>query len=173
MSKPKIFVIKETLQELKILEKSASSKLISKRMLLMMELKRLEQTGIPKRELARKVGIDHNTAQAWRTKYIKGGIETLLKHGRKGFKPSVFTKQQHDAIEIKLNDPKNGLKGYVELLTWVEKEFNTTFKYGTLIKYTEKNFGSKIKVARKSHVKKDEEAVKTFKKTSDKSVTKP
>jgi hypothetical protein len=45
-------------------------------------------------------------------------------------------------------------------------------KYITLVKYAERHFGSKIKVARKSHVKKDEEAVVAFKKTSLKNVRK-
>jgi len=39
-------------------------------------------------------------------------------------------------------------------------------KYITLVKYTERHFGSKIKVARKSHVKKDDLQVESFKKTS-------
>ncbi len=59
-----------------------------------------------------------------------------------------------------------------ELLTWVEAEFNKTIKYNTLLKYTTRHFGSKVKVARKSHVKKDEEAVNAFKKTSLKSASK-
>ena len=68
-------------------------------------------------------------------------------------------------IEKKLKDPQNGLRGYVELLNWMEHEFNKTFKYNTVLKYAYRHFQSKIKVARKSHVKKDEEAVATFKKT--------
>ena len=47
------------------------------------------------------------------------------------------------------------------------------FKYNTLMKYSIKHFGSKIKVARKSHIKKDPEAVEAFKKISVKSVNKP
>ena len=67
---------------------------------------------------------------------------------------------------MKLNDPKNGIRGYTELLEWVKEELGKDMKYITLVKYTERHFGSKIKVTRKSHVKKDEEAVDTFKKSS-------
>ena len=59
-----------------------------------------------------------------------------------------------------------GLAGYVELQEWIEKEFKKELKYNTILKYAIKNFGSKVKVARKSHVKKDGESVITFKKTS-------
>ncbi len=75
-------------------------------------------------------------------------------------------KEEHQKMAMKLNDPKNGIRGYKELLEWVNKELSKDMKYITLVKYTERHFGSKIKVARKSHIKKDEEAVTTFKKTS-------
>ena len=57
------------------------------------------------------------------------------------------------------------MAGYVELQQWIEKEFKKEVKYNTILKYAMKNFGSKVKVARKSHVKKDNEAVAAFKKT--------
>jgi hypothetical protein len=44
-------------------------------------------------------------------------------------------------------------------------------KYKTLYSYVRLNFDTKIKVARKSHVKKDEQAVEDFKKTSVKSAS--
>jgi|CXWL01.1.fsa_nt_gi transposase len=172
MSLPKTIAIKESLSELKSLLKKASL-LIAPRVKAMIEIKNREAIGISKRELATIVGVDPNSIQTWRTLYIKGGIEAILKHNKKGFKPSVFSKEEHLAIEKKLKDPKNGLRGYVELLDWIEKEFNKQVKYNTLLKYSIKNFGSKVKVARKSHVKKDENAVQSFKKTSVKSAKKP
>jgi hypothetical protein len=98
--------------------------------------------------------------------YIAGGVSALLVHGRVGFKKSLINEAEHKAIEKKLKDPKNGLRGYVELLDWVNKEFKKEFKYITILKYATRHFGSKIKVARKSHVKKDEELVEAFKKNS-------
>ena len=172
MSLPKTITVKESLSELKTLLKK-SSPLIAPRIKTIIEIKKSQNTGISKRALASMIGVDPNSIQTWRTLYFKGGIDAILKHNKKGFKPSVFTNQEHLAIEKKLNDPKNGLRGYVELLAWIEKEFSKQVKYNTLLKYSIKNFGSKIKVARKSHVKKDEEAVSAFKKTSVKSVKKP
>lgn len=65
-----------------------------------------------------------------------------------------------------MHDPQNGLRGYIELLSWAEEEFKKSIKYNTLLKYATRHFGSKIKTARKSHAKKDDDAVNTFKKTS-------
>ena len=45
-----------------------------------------------------------------------------MKHKKTGFKPSVFNAIEHQKLEAKLNDPQNGLQGYVELKAWLEKE---------------------------------------------------
>lgn len=140
--------------------------MIANRIRVLMEFKKNERTGISKRAVADAVGVNHNSVQTWRTLYEKGGIEAILSHERKEGRPSVLTADEHTLIEQKLHDPKNGLRGYTELLTWVEEEFKKSIKYNTLLKYSIRHFSSKVKVARKSHVKKDEEAVLTFKKTS-------
>lgn len=171
MALPKQISIKESLVDLKRILKN-SSPLIAPRIRVLIELKKHEKQGISKRDLAALVGVNHNSVQTWRTLYINGGIKAVQSHNKKGFKPSVFTQQEHIAIEKKLKDPKNGLRGYIELMDWIEKEFKKQVKYNTLLKYSIRNFGSKVKVARKSHVKKDEAAVETFKKTSVKSAKK-
>ena len=141
--------------------------------LIIWTIKKHEKKGISKRELSRITGINHNSIVKWRQIYKLSGIEPLLKHGRVGgFKKSVVTKEEHKKIEMKLNDPKNGIRGYTELLEWVNKELFKDMNYITLVKYAERHFGSKIKVARKSHVKKYEEAIATFKKTSVKNTRK-
>lgn len=168
MASPKQIVVKETLTELKALLKKASP-LIAPRLRVLIEIKKNEKTGISKRDIAKLVGVDPNSVQTWRTLYGKGGLKALQKHNKKGFKPSVFTQEEHQAIEKKLKNPTNGLRGYTELLTWAEEEFKKQIKYNTLLKYSIKNFGSKIKVARKSHINKDESAVSAFKKTLVKS----
>lgn len=171
MSLPKIIIVKESMKELTSLLKKASP-LIAPRIRTIIEIKKNEAKGISKIALASLVGVDPNSVQTWRTLYINQGIEGVLTHKKTGFRPSVFTPEEHNAIEKKLKDPKNGLRGYVELLNWIEVEFKKQIIYNTLLKYCVKNFGSKVKVARKSHVKKDEEAVSTFKKTSVKSAKK-
>ena len=172
MALPKQLVIKESLQELKAILKNAIP-MIAPRIRMLMEIKKSATAGISKRELADLVGVNHNSVQNWRTLYAKGGIEAICTHNRTGFKPSVFTAEEHQAIEQKLKDPKGGLRGYVELLDWVEKEFNKQVKYNTLLKYSIKHFGSKVKVARKSHINKSEDAVSAFKKTSARPAGRP
>lgn len=166
MSHPYQITVKESLVYLRSLLRS-NGELVSKRIKMLIEIKRHEQKGISKRELSEITGINHNSIVKWRKIYTTSGIEPLLTHGRiGGFKKSVFSKDDYGKIKEKLNDPNNGIRGYTELLEWVKKELSKEIKYITLIKYAERNFGSKIKVARKSHVKKNELSVEAFKKTS-------
>ncbi|NJM80339.1 MAG: hypothetical protein HC854_13330 [Flavobacterium sp.] len=167
----KKIIIKETEKEIKKLLKVSNS-FIGQRLRVLLILKQNEETGISKREVAKLAGVDPNSVQNWRTLYSNTGIEGLMKHQKTGFKPSVFNTIEHQKLQIKLNDSQNGLQGYVELKAWLEKETGKVFNYNTLLYYCIRNFKSSVKVARKSHVKKDENQVKTFKKTSDESVKK-
>ena len=173
MSSPKSIQVKESVAELKKLLKGAS-RLIFPRIQMLLEIKKHEATGgISKRLLADSIGVNHNSIQTWRTHYLTGGIEQLMKHTKNEGRPTILTDDEREAIKTKLHDSNNGLRGYVELLDWVESTFKKEMKYNTLLKYANREFGASVKVARKSHVKKDDAAVSTFKKTSLKSVKKP
>jgi transposase len=168
MALAKTIIVKESVKELKRLQLNKPLTII-KRLNMLLEIKKHGENGISKRDLAKRVGIDPNSAQKWRTIYIEQGINGIIKHGRVGFKPTILTKEEHKKIEHKLNQAKDGLKGYKDLMRWIKEELGTEIKYTTLFEYVRRNFGAKIKVARKTHVKKDDVAVDTFKKTSVKS----
>ncbi|WP_461788166.1 transposase [Pedobacter sp.] len=136
-------------------------------------MKKEGERGISKRELMNRTGASSQTIHNWRTLYKNGGIESLLSHNKQGFKPSVFSKEEHDRLSTILHDANNELTGFVELREWVKKEFGKEVKYNTLLKYCIHNFGAKTKVARKSHVKKDDAGVADFKKTLIISAEKP
>ena len=171
MALPTQFKVKETIADLRKLQKQSNS-MIGTRIRVLIEFKRNEKTGISKRAVADIVGVNHNSVQDWRKLYITGGVELLMSYTKHGGRPTLFSKTEHSKIESKLQDAKNGLRGYVELHQWAEKEFKKEILYNTLMKYAVREFGSKIKVARKSHIKKDEKAVEAFKKTSAKNARK-
>lgn len=171
MALAKLFTIKESLPELRRLQK-LSIPMIAYRIRALIEFKKSEESGISKREVAAIIGVNHNSVQTWRNMYIKGGIKKLLNYTKHTGRTPILTSQEHKKVESKLKDPRNGLRGYIELQTWIENEFNKPIKYNTLLKYSIRKFGSKVKVARKSHIKKDKEAVEAFKKTSVKNVRK-
>lgn len=158
--------VRETLVELKKLYRQQPP-MMQPRIRMLILMKHSEGKGVSKRELMEKVGACSQSIHNWRTAYKDGGMKALLSNGRKGKagKPSVFTRQEHQKIANKLRDPKNGLAGFIELQQWIEEEFKKEVKYNTILKYAIRHFGASVKAARKSHVKKDEEAVATFKKT--------
>jgi hypothetical protein len=90
----------------------------------------------------------------------------LKQHFNIGYKPCLIVGDQEAALKQKLNDPSNGIVGFVELLDWFNTTFNTDIKYKTFHGFVVRKYKAKIKVARKVHVKKDIEAVQAFKKTS-------
>ena len=171
MGAPKTFIIKESDNQIKKLMKSSNA-MIAKRLHALLIFKRNEESGISKRLVADEIGINHNSVQTWRTLYIKGGIKMLMSHSNIGYKPSKITYEQEQALKEKLNDPHNGIVGFIELLDWFDKTFQTNINYKTFHGFVVRKFKAKIKVARKSHIKKDEQAVEAFKKTSVKSVKK-
>ena len=166
MSHPKHIDIKESLEELRVLHKESRG-IAKRRVAMLVELKKHGGNGVSKRDLSLRLGVNHNSITKWRGLYESGGISSLLDDGRKdNGSSSVVGQEEHKRLEALLNDPRNGIAGYVELLDWVSRELKMEMKYITLVKYVNRHFGTKIKVARKSHVRKDPSAVEAFKKTS-------
>ena len=164
MSSPKAFKIKESESEIRKLIKSSKA-MIGKRLYALLVFKQNEDSSISKRAVADQIGVNHNSVQTWRASYIKGGINALMSHSNTGHKPSKISKGQEESLRTKLGDPSNGMVGFNELLGWFNTRFGTKINYKTFHGFVVRKFGAKIKVARKSHIKKDELKVDSFKKT--------
>lgn len=164
MSFALIISVQETLSDLKKLLKTVQP-IFAPRIRMLIEIKKEGNKGVSKRELMNRIGASSQSIHNWRTLYKQGGLERLLSHNKKGFKPSVFTEEEHQRVSALLHNPNNDITGFVELKQWVKTEFNKDVKYNTLLKYCVLHFGAKTKVARKSHINKDEEKVIAFKKT--------
>ena len=171
MALPLKISISESIEQLRALQRK-NGELINKRLKVLIEIKKHEKTGISKRQLSDITGINHNSIVKWRKTYNEFGIAPLLFHGRVGgFKKSVFSNEDFNKLKVKLNDPKNGIQGYTELLEWVKSDLLKDVKYITLLKYAQRKFATKVKVARKSHIKKDDILTNDFKKTFVTNVT--
>ena len=157
----KTLVIKESVTDLKALQKHQPSYLsIRIQMLLLMKVKSIHS----KRGLSDALGVSANTVQSWKTMYDIGGLCALLDYNRGGNKVSVISKAHEKKILSKLSDPHNALSGYKELQQWVDKNLIEGINYHTLNKFVKRKYSTKIKVSRKSHFAKDEKAVSAFKK---------
>ena len=162
MGRPaKIITVKESLSELKQLHKRSASHLQPRIQLLI-----LIKTGkaFSKQSLADALGINPNSAQNWKMRYEQGGMELLLCDKRGGFKKPIIDAVTDKAIKLKLSNPKDAPRSFKELQQWVDANYIPGINYQTLNKHVKRKYGAKIKVARKSHVQKDEQAVAAFKK---------
>lgn len=117
-----------------------------------------------KQGLALALGINHNTAQSWRKRYHEGGLDLLLSDKRGGKRPPVIDAITDAAILVKLSSPTDAPRSFKELQQWVDEHYIAGINYHTLNKHVKRKYSAKLKVARKSHINKDEQAVEAFKK---------
>ena len=163
MAKPLYIEVLEDSKTLKQLLKKAQP-WARPRLVMLLKMQKAGDAGITKEELMQQVGACGQSINNWRKAYREGGLSQLLSHKKTGFKPSVFLAEEKAKLGELVNNPQNGIVGYVELQRWVKEQFDKEVKYITLVKFMTHNFKTKIKIARKSHIKKDIEKVEEFKK---------
>jgi transposase len=153
--------IKESVPELKKLQQKSPSYLaIRLQMLLVMKTKDIHS----KRGLNDILGISANSIQSWKQLYSQGGLDKLMEYHRGGNKQPVIDAKADKAIVAKLSNPYEAPRSYKELQQWVDENLIKGINYHTLNKHVKNKHKTKIKVVRKSHIKKDEQAVAAFKK---------
>jgi len=159
MSKPIEITVKESASELQKLYKSAAVHLRSRyKMLLSIH------TGIHNNtELGSKTGVSLRSIIRWKKIYQLGGLKSLVTDGRGGDHRSDIDSVSKEKIREKLSQPTEAFTSYIAAQEWINKEFGLDMKYQAINKYLKRNFGTKLKVGRKSHVEKDPEAVAVFK----------
>ena len=101
----------------------------------------------------------------WVKTYKTGGLQALLCDDRGDNRQAAISGEVYTKLETLLNDPNNGITAYGDLLAFV-KQLEVEMKYKALYKFVNHHFDVKLKVGRKSNVKKDEAAVAVFKNNS-------
>jgi len=152
--------VKESAEELKQLYRQSAVHVRSRIKMLQWILKSVATT----QELSAKVGVSRNKIVAWKDRYAAGGIAALLADGRGGDFRSGISAQDKEKIRSRLSDPKAAFRSFGEAQLWINRELGMDKKYHAVNKYLKRNFGAKLKVGRKSHVKKAEGAEALFKK---------
>ena len=116
--------------------------------------------------IANHLCIGYSTLKRWYRSYRINGLTAFLRVVPTGVRKSVVSKEIHEALKEKLNDSSNPLLGYWHAVLWIESTFNVSINYQTIRKYMIKHFKTKLKVPRKSHYKKDNQAIEAFLKTT-------
>lgn len=165
MAQVKKIEVKEELTELRKLHRKAPHHLKPRIKLLLISVQKDVHS---KGELARQLKVSPTSVQEWKRRYQAGGRQALLLDERGGNRPSKIDAATDGAIQARLFDAKDAPRSFTELQQWVQEHHLPGLNYHTLNKYVKRKYGAKIKVVRKSHVQKDEEAVERFKKKSTK-----
>lgn len=115
-------------------------------------------------DLAHKTKSNRDSIRNWKNTYRITGLEGLLNEGRGGNRQGALNDQQKIALEKKLSNPKGGFTSYKQATEWINATFGVEMNYHAVNMYLKRNFGTKLKVGRKTHVNKDENATALFKK---------
>lgn len=117
-------------------------------------------------ELSKHIGVDYATVKRWLKQYKEEGFDSLIVLKSKGRPRSVINAELHTSLAEKMNDSNNPLLGYWDVVLWVKANHGIDIKYNTLRTYLIRHFHTKLKSPRKSHYKKNEQAIEAFKKTT-------
>ncbi len=154
--------ITESLENLRYLQKNQTtlSRISRIKALILIKEKKAEYI----KDLSSQLNYSRQSIRKWLLLYKAGGIKSFLNGNYKRIKHNSINSELQKAIKEKLEDLNTTTTSYVELLDWVVTEQKTNINYSTLYYHCRKHQHITLKVARKSHHKKDDEAVELFKK---------
>lgn len=133
MPKLKKLVITECIKDLKKRLKTCEPIFIPRIRMLLIS-KAYEAEGISKRKLADMLGVNPNSVQTWRQTYIRGGLNALLSHNKKGYKKTIFTTLEQVFMKQSLLVYK-GHGRYKKIVTEMEAHFQKHYNYTTVLNY--------------------------------------
>lgn len=157
-------IIKESVKELRNRLSRQSTLRGEKRIKCLLYIK--ENKFRTRQELSSYLGVHIRTMERWLRTYESEGIETMVVNKPKPRKSQFITKDIHNELKDRVNTSNNPFLGYWDAQKWLKDEFGLEIKYHTLRQYMITHFKTKLKVPRKSHVNKDDQATEAFFKTA-------
>ena len=164
MPKYAVIHIKESLGDLKKLFSQHPREKERKKLSALISLKKQEFT--TRQELADDLKVHSRTLKRWLNIYVAQGINELLSIPTRNKPSKVISPQVHQKLEKRLSDPNDALLGYKDAQRWLEQDLGVEIKYNNLYYYLQTHFKSKLKIGRKSHLKKEQDAIASFLKPS-------
>src|SRR5512135_882033 len=155
-----VFII-ETADELKRLMKVQQKAKLKERIQALYLLKNERAKTL--QDLADFLGRSKSTIESWLTRYRKKGLLGLLAWNYHGGQPPAIPEPVLTELREKLSQPQ-GFKSYGEIQQWLKEEYGWEIHYKTVPQTVHYKLKAKLKVARPTHLKRDDTAVVEFKK---------
>ena len=116
-------------------------------------------------KIAKEIGYGPHAVGQWFKLYKEKGLAPCLEINPGGHKrDSVLTGKVLEELKTKLSDPINYFTSYKEIHQWLEKEHNIRLSYEYVHRFVHQFLGAKLKVVRKSNLKKNPVLEEKFKK---------
>ena len=163
MSRPLIIFIAETADELKQLMNTQQKAKLKERVHALYLLKNERAKTL--QDLVDFLGRSKSTIESWLTLYRKKGLLGLLAWNYHGGHPPAISESVLTELREKLSQPQ-GFKNYGEVQQWLKDEYGLEIHYKTVYQTVHYKLKAKLKVARPTHIKRDDTAVVEFKKNS-------
>lgn len=116
-------------------------------------------------DIAKKLGRTEKTIRDWLKLYATRGFDALITVKSGGNNTRTLSDKVIELIAEKVTDSSTRITSYIELQLLLEEQTGEKIAYGALYSHCRRKFKTKLKVARKSHYKKDPNAEAFFKNT--------
>ena len=117
-------------------------------------------------QIAKEVGYERHAVGQWFKCYQEKGLAACIEIDAGGNRRTPAIRGSVlEALKAKLSDSVNYFTSYKQIHEWLEKEHGLRLKYEYVHKFVHGNLGAKLKVVRKSNLKKDAALEDKFKKS--------
>lgn len=145
--------IKETIEELNTMLHKERNAELKRRIHMLVLLKNGEC--LKRKEIANRLAVHRNTIRNWLSIYMSNGLTELLNIKTTG--PASRQKTLDNSVLSSLKErleDSSGFDSYIQIQSWIKETHGIDVKYKTLHKIVRYGLKAKLKVPRKSHIKK-------------------
>ena len=106
-----------------------------------------------RRQVAQLLGVSRNTVGHWLAAYEAGGMAGMLTIAKAPGKVPLVSPAIQDALRQRLAHP-GGVASYKAIWQWLQHDYGLAIAYKTVHRLVRYQLGARLKVPRKSHIKK-------------------
>jgi transposase len=106
-----------------------------------------------RRQVAHLLGVHRETVGRWLAAYATGGLPQMLTIAKAPGKVPLLSPAMQQALRDCLSQP-HGFASYKAIWQWLQHEYGLSIAYNTVHKFVRYTLRAKLKVPRKSHIKK-------------------
>ena len=147
----KVPEITESVENLRVLLRKCEKKHETQRLSALYLLKSGQAKN--RKQVADLLGSNRISVGHWLAAYETGGLEKLLERGYAPGRVALLTEEQQAHLRAELQKSE-GFHSYVQIQEYIADTFGVKMKYKTVYAMVHDKWGAKLKVPRKSHIKK-------------------